>query len=219
MGRPCRITLRYAPTVPIMARVGGARPAKDDGRATAGLFGVAATVALVVAVVFAEFMLLSFVYHRGDDVRSQRLIATHLTGALQARTGERDHPRGRPHRRAATGCGRCVRCRSRTLADGARERRSSVADLRADAARLSTTLGDRSNQIDVQADLIYIGLLIVASLGWMVWFRRLVARHKGLQRRVTEHEAARPANGASPRWCTARPTSSRCWTPTRGSRS
>ncbi len=173
--------------LPILQRV-GAPTAKDEGRATAGLFGVAATVALVVAVVFAEFMLLSFVYHRGDDVRSQRLVATHLTGALQAPTDTAATVavvRADVQRLAAAGVSGSDLAPLRT-ALGARP---SVANLRADAAKLSTALGDRSDQIDEQADLIYLGLLIVASLGWMVWFRRLVARHKELQRRITEHEA------------------------------
>ncbi len=41
----------------------------------------------------------------------------------------------------------------------------------------------------MQAGLIYVGLLVIASLGWMFWFRRLVARHKDLQRQVTEQQA------------------------------
>ncbi len=40
-----------------------------------------------------------------------------------------------------------------------------------------------------QADLVYIVLLLVASFGWMVWFRRLVIRHRALQREVTEQQS------------------------------
>ncbi len=172
-----------------MAHVGGADRAKAEGRATAGLFGVAATVALVVAVVFAEFMLLSFVYHRGDAVRSQRLVATHLTGVLASPAQSATtlaEARADVQRLAAAGvsAGQLAPLRAALATT-----RPPVATLRADSRTLSTTLGDRSDQIDEQADVIYVALLIVASFGWMFWFRRLVARHKALQRRVTEQEA------------------------------
>ena len=139
-------------------------------------------MALVVAVVFAEFMLLSFVYHRGDDVRSQRLVATHLTGVLASSAQSATtlaEARADVQRLAAAGVsgGQLAPLRAALATT-----RPSVATLRADSRTLSTTLGDRSDQIDEQADVIYVALLIVASFGWMFWFRRLVARHKALQR-------------------------------------
>ena len=43
--------------------------------------------------------------------------------------------------------------------------------------------------LDLQAKALYASLLVLASFGWMIWFRRLVARHRGLQRQLTEQQA------------------------------
>lgn len=64
----------------------------------------------------------------------------------------------------------------------------------ATAARTATTqlLGHLERQersIDEQAELIFATLLLVASTGWMLWFRRLVARHRSLQEQITGQEA------------------------------
>ncbi len=40
-----------------------------------------------------------------------------------------------------------------------------------------------------QAALVHGGLLVVVSIGWFVWFRRLVQRHRGMQRALTEQQA------------------------------
>ena len=47
----------------------------------------------------------------------------------------------------------------------------------------------RSESIDRQADLVYAVLLVVVSIGWFLWFRRLVQRHRALQQRVTAQES------------------------------
>ncbi len=158
----------------------------DGTRATAGVFGAVATVALVVAVVLGELLLLSFVYHRGDDVRGQRLIAMHLTGVVRAGLDPTavTAARGDLRRLADTG----VAGTDLAPLDAAL-RTGRPAAVRGAAGDLLSTLGRRSEQIDDQADLIYVGLLLVASVGWMAWFRRLVARHKDLQRRITEQDA------------------------------
>jgi hypothetical protein len=37
--------------------------------------------------------------------------------------------------------------------------------------------------------LIYVVVLVTVSIGWMIWFRRLVGRHRNLQRDLTATEA------------------------------
>ncbi len=153
------------------------------------------TIVVTLLFVVAEFGFLHAVYSRGQGVRAQERVA----GRLVAAVGEADG------------------ARTVTLVDGALPRlasagvpsdqlaplRDAVTSLRAaptDAQRLTTTraaaaaldgrLADWSRAIDVQADLIWVALLVVVSLGWMVWFRRLVGRHRALQRQITEQQAA-----------------------------
>jgi diguanylate cyclase (GGDEF)-like protein/PAS domain S-box-containing protein len=59
----------------------------------------------------------------------------------------------------------------------------------AQARLLSNRLADRQRSLDRQAKLLYGTLLVIASLGWFVWFRRLVQRHRALQQAVTEQAA------------------------------
>ena len=155
----------------------------------AGLFGVVATIGLVLLVVGAEFVLLFAVYHRGDDVRAQQVVAARLDGLARGGAdtgsgGRRPH-RSRPVARRR-GCP--AETSPRSSMRSTRPRRQPDA-LPAATAALTRRLADRSHRIDVQAGLIYVGLLVIASLGWMFWFRRLVARHKDLQRQVTEQQA------------------------------
>ena len=53
----------------------------------------------------------------------------------------------------------------------------------------SRQIADDKRWIDLQAKLIYGALLVVASFGWMLWFRRLVRRHRDLERRMTEQQS------------------------------
>jgi diguanylate cyclase (GGDEF)-like protein/PAS domain S-box-containing protein len=54
---------------------------------------------------------------------------------------------------------------------------------------LGQKLAARQQHYDLQAGLIYGGLLFTVSIGWFLWFRRLVGRHRALQQAVTEQEA------------------------------
>ncbi len=46
-----------------------------------------------------------------------------------------------------------------------------------------------AQSLDLQAKIIYAVLLLVASVGWMLWFRRLVTRHRVLQDQLTSEQS------------------------------
>ena len=62
---------------------------------------------------------------------------------------------------------------------------SKLAALRRDVGTLSAQLAERHRRLDRQAYLTYALMLVLASIGWMIWFRRLVRRHRALQEEFT----------------------------------
>ena len=166
------------------------------------------TFIFTLALVGGEFALLNGVYHRGDPVRRQLLVQTRLAG----QTAEADDLVAQhPALASSIVTGRIVPDVEAALRRLAREglgadQTLALADARTALARqpaatdrlaavshevdlLGTRLTQRRDTIDLQAGLIYGGLLIVVSVGWFLWFRRLVARHRALQQAVTEQEA------------------------------
>ena len=61
--------------------------------------------------------------------------------------------------------------------------------LNTEARRLEHTLTARRHTLDLEADLIYGSLLFLVSVGWFLWFKKLVGRHRALQQAVTEQAA------------------------------
>ena len=151
---------------------------------------VVATALATVLVVAGEFALLDTVYHRGDDVRPQQVLQAELHGVLTS--GPRPAVPGRARRSSTTWPAPACPPRRSTALD------AGLADVRADgrtdeAVAASEAVGDavreRSASIDRQANLVYAVLLVVVSIGWFLWFRRLVQRHRALQQRVTAQES------------------------------
>lgn len=148
-----------------------------------------------IVVVVLEFLLLTAVYSRPSAVGAQRVVLAHLAGAVRA-----DAPAAQVRQEVL---GALPALRSAGLSSvRLGELRRAAADyaaaphavsagsrLRELVASIGRGLAGEQARIDRQAKLIFAGLLTVASVGWMVWFRRLVARHRALQRRLTEQEA------------------------------
>ncbi|KQS66650.1 hypothetical protein ASG41_09260 [Modestobacter sp. Leaf380] len=155
---------------------------------------VVLTLLGTLTVIGVEFLLLFGVYVRSSPVADQREVVSRVAGELSMAT---------PTDTAAL---------SRSLQDAAAQLRDlgaspeqaasltsaatslalgvdSPVAARDAVAELSTELADRAAVLDVQAGLIYAGMLVVASVGWMAWFRRLVSRHRRLQAEVTEQQA------------------------------
>ena len=121
------------------------------------------TILGTILVVVAEFGLLTAVYQRADPVRAERIVVASLQGETTA-----------PEHAAAI-----ARLRSLGL---------SKTDVTQPVTKLAATLKARQHRLDVEAMLIYAGLLILASFGWMMWFRRLVSRHRALQEQFTAEQ-------------------------------
>lgn len=135
-------------------------------------------------------LLLSAVYERAAPVRSERVAAAFVAGSLAA-----DAARGIPATVSAATVGAELSSHGVRAADV----RTVRADLpagqvpisRASAAvgRLQAALQSRQRSLDHQALGSCVGLLLIVSVGWAVWFRRLVARHRSLQAQLTETAA------------------------------
>ncbi|SDN79241.1 PAS domain S-box-containing protein/diguanylate cyclase (GGDEF) domain-containing protein [Klenkia soli] len=148
------------------------------------------TVLGTLAVIGVEFVLLYGVYARATPVAQQRVVVAELAGTLDS--APRDLPAlldAAAARLAAAGADGDQVQVLRAAADG------SVDEARADVAALSADLADHSSSLDTQAALAYTGMLVVASVGWMFWFRRLVSRHRRLQAEVTEQAALVASEG------------------------
>lgn len=169
--------------------------ADTSGPGDTSRFRVLATVAGTAMVVTVEFALLTAVYDRAEPIiRDQVTVAT-LSATL-------DSAAGRPDLSIAARRGNAVlaglsgsRVPSAHLNEARRLAASAVTDpadaaqLRSAVHQLATDLDERQRTVATEARLSYAALLVVASLGWMVWFRRLVGRHRELQRQVTAQQA------------------------------
>ena len=156
------------------------------------------TVLATLLLVVTEFGLLAWVYHRATPVREQRVIAAHLAGEISAtqqgaaaQTGAADalraadalHATGTPTSELEP-----VRAAARSVA-AASDDPARLKDLQAATNSLFGRLNARVHTLDRQAMVLYLVMLIGVSLGWAVWFRRLVARHRGLQEKMSISEA------------------------------
>jgi len=158
---------------------------------------VLATVAGTLLVVCAEFALLSGVYGRvGPIVRAEVTVAD-LDGRLQAAPASSTAALGRqavtvsqrlpgsPDRLRQAG----ERAAAEPSVSGTSEPPAALTELRAAVATVRRDLAARRHALDLQARLSYAALLVLASFGWMIWFRRLVSRHRVLQRQLTEQQS------------------------------
>ena len=172
--------------------------APHPGVPRTGAWRIPLTILGTVLIVAAEFALLMAVYRSPNSVQHQQLLAQTLTGRAAATqpgptaaTLADELPAGlRALTRAGLSSGR-----ARAVTDAA----AQLADAPNDAARLTaiqTALASLNKHLvsarqwaDRRAELIYAGLLVIVSIGWMVWFRRLVSRHRHLQSLATEQQA------------------------------
>ena len=152
------------------------------------------TVLGTLAVIGLEFVLLFGVYSRATPVAEERAIVAEAVGQLSvatprdaaaladslARAADRLADLDAPADQVAVVAAAGVAVQGPP--GGADEARLAVTDLDADLADLAAAL-------DVQAVVAYVGMLVIASVGWMVWFRRLVGRHRRLQAEVTAQAA------------------------------
>ncbi|WP_375478415.1 putative bifunctional diguanylate cyclase/phosphodiesterase [uncultured Jatrophihabitans sp.] len=148
-----------------------------------------------VLVVCLEFALLHFVYNRATPDRHRLVAAAALVGTARAADGatttdlERALTADISRLRAADVPAGAVSAVARVRAVLPTDRRRATAELQRTADGLERAYAVRVAGIDRQADVVYVVLLLIASAGWMVWFRRLVRRHKALEHAVTEQRS------------------------------
>ena len=155
------------------------------------------TVLGTVLVVVIEFFLLTGVYERREPVQRQQQVIAAMAGqwdvadvgslpAVRART---DAALDRLSQLGVSGRDLAgIRSADMALTVTGdqlvgRERIAAAVDT------LSRQIAGDKRWIDLQAKLIYGALLVIASFGWMLWFRRLVRRHRDLERRMTEQQS------------------------------
>ncbi|MDQ2838384.1 MAG: EAL domain-containing protein [Actinomycetota bacterium] len=150
-----------------------------------------------VLVVAAEFVLLTGVYERAVPVSRAEVVVAALDGRLQMAGTAQTATLARQLLDAADQA-RSAGASSSSLAQVRRSAGLAIsrptdpaqlADLRQSVTGLRQTLANRSASLDLQAKVLYAMLLVVASIGWMIWFRRLVDRHRSLQRQLTEQRS------------------------------
>lgn len=153
-----------------------------------------ATVAATALVVTAEFALLTAVYDRAEPIRRDQVAVASLSGTLESATGRELTAAARGADAVLTGLSssgvpRADLSAARRLAADTAADPAGVEQLRSAVRRLAVDLDHRQRTVNAEARLSYAGLLVLASLGWMAWFRRLVSRHRALQREVTAQQA------------------------------
>ena len=147
-----------------------------------------ATVLVTMLVVGLEFVLLTSVYHSDDrvdrqheaQVRVAAVLAADRPDAAELRTATRQLQRTHPD-----DVGPLVRAVRAWTADP-EPSRLDVA--RGASAALGDRLGSAQRWADIRAAVVHGSLLMLVSVGWFLWFRRLVRRHRDLERAVTESQ-------------------------------
>lgn len=150
----------------------------------------ALTVAVTLLIVLAEFGFLSAVYHLGDGTDEDSLAQARVSASLATWQPGADPSPVLDAVAAIEAIDEpwAVDVATTAAAWSADATAANLQALRAADAAAGRTLADARAQDDLTAALIHAALLVTVSIGWFVWFRTLVRRHRDLQRRLTERE-------------------------------
>ena len=157
------------------------------------------TVLGTLLVVVAEMALLTGIWHLGDDVEHRREARAALSGTLAPLTPGTAADATAAVRAAtdslvASGVDTGPGTPGAAVVDGTDALLADPRDpaalsrLRAADAALGDALDDASRDRSLLAAGIHAALLALVSVGWFVWFRRLVDRHRALERRLTAQQ-------------------------------
>jgi diguanylate cyclase (GGDEF)-like protein/PAS domain S-box-containing protein len=155
------------------------------------------TVLGTLLVVIAEFVLLTGVYERAVPVSRAEVVVASLDGQLQSAGGAQTDALARQARTVAAQADKAGASEASVTAVLRASQASTASPtqvpqltaLRQSVRGLWQSLAGRRDTLDLQAKLLYAFLLIFASFGWMIWFRRLVSRHRLLQSQLTEQRS------------------------------
>jgi diguanylate cyclase (GGDEF)-like protein/PAS domain S-box-containing protein len=154
-------------------------------------------MAVTVMVVAGEFVLLTVIYQRGAPTRDQRQVVERLVGewrtvAAPVSGQVLDDTATRLVRLSDLGMSRTDTAVLQAAVTGLRASPTNaalIAQAHAAVITMNHRLAGVQRRIDDQAEVIYAVVLITVSIAWMVWFRRLVGRHRSLQRNLTAAES------------------------------
>lgn len=148
------------------------------------------TILVTLVVVLGEFGFLKAVYHMDDHVDLQRAAQARVTGALDAWSPgtstapveEAVRALGTTHAPGAAHLHELTRTWAASLDD------ADLLRLRTADRALGRAVAQEQDAVDRRAGVILAALLVLVSFGWFLWFRRLVRRHRTVQRDLTERQ-------------------------------
>ncbi len=151
----------------------------------------AVTILVTLVIVLGEFAFLMSVYHLDDHVEGQLVAQARVTGALETwQPGDDTAAVEEAVRSLATTAPAGVRrLETLTRSWAAAPDTTGLRRLRAADGAVGASLADTRHGVGVQAALILATLLVLVSIGWALWFRKLVRRHRELQRALTERQS------------------------------
>ncbi len=170
------------------------RTAADQDRTRPSWARLAGTVLGTLAVVTAEFVLLSGVYERAVPVSRAEVAVAALDGQLRSAAPAQTAALARQvapvaDQAAAAGASATTVSALRTAAVATGPATTRLAELRHDTEALRVELATRHRKLDWQARGGSALLLLLASVGWLGWLRRLVRRHRVLQQKFTQAQS------------------------------
>ncbi len=150
------------------------------------------TVAVTLVIVLAEFGFLTAVYHSGDGADRQQAAYMRVHGILETwQPGDDTAPlRTAAAALADTGAAGSTRLEGLARSWAGTKDPAGLARIRAAADTIGTRVAESQSWATLRAALIHATLLLLVSVGWFVWFRKLVARHRELEHTLTEAQVA-----------------------------
>jgi diguanylate cyclase (GGDEF)-like protein/PAS domain S-box-containing protein len=151
----------------------------------------AATVAVTLGIIVAEFLFLTWLTHLNDDAQDRAAAHAAASSALEVWQPGTDRAPvvAAIERLADSGVDDADQLRTDADAwrvfDDSVDRDTLVADVATTGDQVQAEL----SRVNRQAVMISIGVLMLISLGWFVWFRRLVDQHREMERELTERHA------------------------------
>jgi diguanylate cyclase (GGDEF)-like protein/PAS domain S-box-containing protein len=158
---------------------------------------VSGTVAVTVLVVLAELALLTAVYHVGDSLERQRAAQENAAGVLDT-IGDKPAPA------VAAASGKAMQRLVDSGIDAGSVRRlddlylkwiadpsdrQALTDLRQQTAAVGSRVDAEQEKVDRYTLIAHAALLGIVSLGWLLWFRRTLRRHRTVEGALARKQA------------------------------
>jgi diguanylate cyclase (GGDEF)-like protein/PAS domain S-box-containing protein len=145
---------------------------------------------VTLLIVLAGFGFLKAVYHLDDGVEEQRAAQATVTGLLRGWSpGDDTEPVEEGVRSlAAADVEGAERMLDLVGSWAQAPDAAGLEQLRTANRSVGRELDDAKGTADALAGLLLGGLLVFVSIGWFLWFRVVIRRHRSLQRTLTEKQ-------------------------------